>query len=271
MFGTVFASSIGFGVFATLKNKLKSWLFSPEPVSIHQVIQDENFDLIQQNGKYCGWRLRREYNPRNSVVFLMHGNSGCAMDYFEPMKEKFPGADIVCVEYPGFGWNYNKGETPTIESCAKHVRSFYEWYIRNQYRNIYVVAYSIGTVVAAQAFEYAMMEKIRAFILVSPIDNINSVIYDNTSIPQFVINFLLGEEPTLEYWKKTLLWTKLKFFVFIGNRDEVVKPERSLHVVRSIPADRVEVFFLPVGHADLLPKISDNLWKRIHSVENLNL
>lgn len=265
MFGTVFASGIGFGVYSTIKNKLKSWLFSPEPVSIANYVNEENLDIIMNDNIYYGWRLRRENNRKNSVVFFMHGNSGSSMDYYDILKNRFQDADIICVEYPGFGWNYNNGQSPTIDSCAGHVRKFYDWFVRNSYNNIYVMAYSIGTVIVSRAFEYANMEKVRSFILLSPVDDINSVVSDNTSIPLFMVNLLLGEEDVKKYWNHILEFCpkNINFLVLIANQDQIVHPPHSVNVVRMLPQDRTEVFFIPTNHAELLNKMSDNLWNRI--------
>jgi hypothetical protein len=265
MFGTVFASSIGFGVYSNLKNKLKSWLFSPEPVSFVNYVNEVNLDIIMNDNIYYGWRLRRENNRKNSVVFFMHGNSGCSMDYYDILKNRFQEADIVCVEYPGFGWNYNTGQTPTLDSCAGHVRKFYNWFVRNSYSHIYVMAFSIGTVVVSRAFEYIAMDKVRAFILLSPIDDINSVVSDNTNIPVFMVNFLLNEERADDYWKKIVDFSpkETRFLVLIANQDQIVQPPHSVNVVRILPQDRTEVFFVPTGHNELIGSLSDNLWNRI--------
>jgi predicted alpha/beta hydrolase family esterase len=265
MIGTVFASSIGFGVYSTIKNKLKTWLFSPEPVSIANYVNEENLDIIMNDNIYYGWRLRRENNPKKSVVFFMHGNSGCSMDYYDIFKNRFQESDVICVEYPGFGWNYNSGQTPTLDSCAAHVRKFYDWFVRPSYTNVYVMAFSIGTVVVARAFETAMMDRVRAFILLSPIDDINSVVSDNTSIPLFMVNFLLNESTVENDWNRILEFSmkNTKFYVLIANQDQIVLPSHSVNVVRLLPQNRTEVFFVPTGHNELINKLSDNLWNRI--------
>lgn len=238
-------------MFSALQTRLTSWLFSPTKMEFSKP-NLANFDVISSEGQYCGWRLRNPDNRTHSVVYFMHGNSGCAMDYFSFFEHRFTGCDIVCVEYPGFGWNHER--TPTIEGCAEHVRQIYNGFIRQHYSNIYLVAYSIGTVIAARAFEYTIMENIRGVTLVSPIDDINQVVSDNTYIPVTVVKLLLGTEPTALFWKHIVefLPAGVKLQVLIGSLDQVVKPERSLSLIRAMPESRVTVSLHPVGHNDLL-------------------
>jgi len=189
----------------------------------------------------------------------MHGNSGCALEYFDFLNRTFPTLDVVCVEYPGFGWNGKTGQ-PTIEGCAVHVRTCFDGFVRKEYSRIHIVAYSIGTVIAARAFEYAIMENVESFVLVSPIDNINQVVSDNTYIPGIFTNLILGTEPTLYYWNHVLPFIpkNTRFVIMIGSFDTVVKPERSLSLARALPGIH-EVFFHSAGHAEILYFLTEHI------------
>jgi pimeloyl-ACP methyl ester carboxylesterase len=238
-------------MFFGLQSTLTSWLFNPTKLEISQSISPE-WEPIPFDGAYYGWRLQRPRNDTNSVVYFMHGNSGCALEYFEFLNQTFPNLDVVCVEYPGFGWNGKKGR-PTIEGCTEHVRKCFNNFVRKEYSRIHIVAYSIGTVIAARAFEYAIMENVKSFVLVSPIDDINQVVSDNTYIPGIFTNLILGTEPTMYFWNHVLQFMSrdTRTVIMIGSFDTVVKPERSLSLARALPGIH-EVVFRSAGHAEIL-------------------
>jgi pimeloyl-ACP methyl ester carboxylesterase len=254
MFGLFLSAGAGYAICKKVRQTLKTWLFSPSMVSIHHSVHYPDVDMLPEGtlGRY-GWRLKRNSKTRKVIMFL-HGNSGCAMDFFEVLNNRFMDFDIICVEYPGFGWNYETGKPPTIERCARHARELYENIVYKEYDHIHILAYSIGTVIAPRALEYIPSDKIRSIVLLSPIDDINKVISYNTRIPASVARAVLGEEPTAEFWNKLILHgvSSIRFHVIVGNRDEIVPNDRSLSVLKIFPSHRSTLRIIPSGHNDLI-------------------
>jgi hypothetical protein len=267
LFGSLLTGGVGYGVYKGVIEKLKSWLFNPSQVSVHHAVNYRDVDILtgvsNSTPVRYGWRLRR---GSDTVIFFIPGNSGCAMDYYDHLTTKFPGADIVCVEYPGFGWNYGKTPPPTIESCSSHVRELYDKVIYPEYKKIYVLAYSVGTVIAPRALEYCKSDKIYTFILLAPIDDISQVISYNTMIPVSMVRFILGTEPTMDYWRKMVDFGRgdIRFYVFMATNDSIVPNDRTLEVVKKLPANRTILHIVPTNHNDIICHISGNLWRTIH-------
>lgn len=195
----------------------------------------------------------RDRNVSRTVVMVLHGNAGCAMEYVDSLKNKFPRMDIFCVEYPGFGWNFDSGR-PSIENCAGHVREIYDSVLYTEYAHVHVVAYGIGTIIAPRAFEYSKSEKISSFVLLAPMDDLEGVVSHNTGIPTLILRTFLGREPTREYWRKMteMGYSKIKFHVLIAGHDTIVSHERSLVVAKWLPSDRTHIHVFPVDHHQLI-------------------
>ena len=126
-------------------------------------------------------------NKRVGLIFYLHGNAGDAVsaskevavyqNYINSVTYDEVAYLAVCMEYPGYGCNYEGSSSvindsqlaPTAAKLLRHLQSSHN--IRSE--DVIVIGRSIGTGVACQL---ANMVSISHLVLISPFTNLKDVV-----------------------------------------------------------------------------------------------
>ncbi|MEI8339725.1 MAG: hypothetical protein WCF94_03610 [bacterium] len=160
------------------------------------------------------------------IVVFYHGNDVSACDEFEINKVFLDqGYSTLFVEYAGYAGDR---KNPTMEKILKNVEDTIEYLKTNDYKNVTVVAESLGTGPAAY---HAHLGKISNLILITAYDNFQNVV--SYHYPIFPISFLLKNNFTPDKW---LVSYGGKASIILADNDEDVPKKIGQKLFETIPS-----------------------------------
>jgi pimeloyl-ACP methyl ester carboxylesterase len=153
----------------------------------------------------------------SKIIFIFHGNGEDASNY-ERSSVHFVtlGYQVIVIEYPGYGGNYEKGTISTIVKKYVH-RLATELKQKQKQRDlkISIIGVSIGTGPATLFASLLPALSVRYLHLISPYYSISQLAYDNVG---WLCYLVADPFPTYTYIKDV----KCKVHIYHGSRDQLI-------------------------------------------------
>jgi len=163
-----------------------------------------------------GWFRPSQTGPATHAILLLHGNAGCASDWFH-YADGFQSAepvDFYILEYPGYGGRNGKPTQSTILRAADEAFAAIPENCAS-----YIVGESLGTGPAAYlAGKYAT--KIKGVYLVAPYNNLTAAA--GAHLPLFPVKWMLKDRYPSDQWLRDYHGP---LAVLVGGNDEVIPNE----------------------------------------------
>ena len=180
-------------------------------------------------------------NTDRLIVFY-HGNADSACDWLD-VAEWFTlrGDDTLIVEFPGYA-----GDARVInqESLFTTVERVHQWLEGENYEEVYIVAFSLGSALSAY---HASLGGVDKLLLVAPFDELIRVAWEKK---MYYPRFLLRDN----YDNVSLFRVSQTPLVILhGEEDEVISPRRSRRLAEHLGDQVLEYILVPGrGHGDVM-------------------
>jgi pimeloyl-ACP methyl ester carboxylesterase len=231
------------------------------------VLQPQPSIPYASNGKHTDHGILLERDSDEITVFL-NGNTGQAcegMDCLEQITSLRP-TDLLAIEYPGYGGKFQT-ESPCLTKCVGHVRAVI-MDLSTKYKNIHLVAQSIGTMVLAVALrdipEY-VFPNISSISLVTPFDSLVRV--SHHAVPVLGPIGLFLAYPTTpspkQCWETIghhLVRNKISVTLYLAKEDQITPYETGVRLYRTLRELKCDVrrYDLETGHNEIFCEITRN-------------
>ncbi len=194
---------------------------------------EENVSGIELNGIF-----HDAGHDKLFVFFHGNGESACSWRYLGKNHVSKLGYNTLVMEYPGYSGTDGK---PSIKSNLAMVSALVDWFEAQDYENVAVMGFSLGT---AMASDFAPKVKAEHLILIAPFDRMRRVAHDHVPfVPSFLITENYKNDVALEGYSYPVT-------IFHGAEDRIIYPKRSAALADEL--ENVERFVIEGrGHNDL--------------------
>lgn len=200
------------------------------------------------SGEFVGWKRGDDSSPRKIVLF--HGNAGHALHrahLAESIGRADPGAQILILEYPGYGAREGKpSEKSLVDSATAALESMGDL-------KPVVVGISLGTGVASQMAAHS-----QGLVLITPFDSLISAARHH--YPWLPVDIMMADR----FDSASALESRsLPVFIVAGSEDQVtpVSLAHSLH--DSYQGPKKLKIIDGAGHNDVTSALGTQEWKDI--------
>lgn len=182
-----------------------------------RVAAQSNFQMwTNARGEIIGWLRRCQSGEPRLKILLLHGNAGCASDWFHYAEgfQRIEQVEFYILEYPGYGGRSGSPSQTTILRAADDA-------LANIFGScsIYVVGESLGT---GPACYLASKSKTRigGLFLVAPYNNLADAAQKHLAF--FPVKWMLRDRYPSDQW---LAAYRGPLAVLLAGRDEVIPSE----------------------------------------------
>ncbi|MCO4780789.1 MAG: alpha/beta hydrolase [Candidatus Cloacimonetes bacterium] len=184
--------------------------------------------------KLHGWFVQDPSPKKHPLVFYFGGNAS-NVEFIVADKKYIPGISACTFNYRGYGLSEGKPSEKKIVEDALLIYNSYKDNPNIDQNNIVIMGRSLGTGVAIQLAAKVDAAKL---ILVSPYDSMINTAYDH--YPFLPIQMMLKNPFKSEDFIDKV---KQKTLIIYGDQDQVVRPERTLALIKKFKVKpKVEVF-----------------------------
>jgi len=169
----VVVAIVAAGVFV-LNQVAKSHLYKPnqDTVAYDIVNADSRMEQVRVDGKYDGWFVHM-VDGRAPLVIFFYGNAQCAAGTVRALNDTgyldmLGGANLLVVDYPGYGTNTGGPSQSAIFAMARSVYDYAKGRPDVDPAKIIAEGYSLGTGVATYI---ASQRPVVGLMLVAPYDS----------------------------------------------------------------------------------------------------
>jgi len=202
-------------------------------------VSDTSAKKVEINGE----RGLLSKGTTDRIIIFYHGNQDSACNWrYIPNHFGFAGDTTLVLEYPGYAGDDRE---ITKENLFAHVDQVHAWLETQEYKEVYLVSYSIGGALAS----YHASLGADKLLMFAPFDSLINVIWDkHLYYPEWM---LYDDYNNTEL----LLQSDLdQLLIMHGGKDTVIDQKRSVRLAqqlnRKIKVDRIVV--PDAGHQNLL-------------------
>ena len=122
-------------------------------------------------GEQIGWNRRSKTQPTAGQMLILHGNTGCALDWahFADALQTIAAYDVFLLEYPGYGGRRGSLSQDRIFHAATESLA-----LLDREQKVYLVGESLGTGVAA-FLAGSFPKTVSGVLLIAPYNNMTAV------------------------------------------------------------------------------------------------
>lgn len=202
--------------------------------NLHHYPGSEKFLKTSDGIKLHGWFVQDKTTSKHPLVFYFGGNAS-NVEFIVSDKKFIPGISACTFNYRGYGLSEGEPSEKAIVEDALLIYNTYKDHPNVDPDNIIIMGRSLGTGVAIQL---ATKVKAAKLILVSPYDSMINAAYDH--YPYLPIKMMLKNPFKSEDFIDLV---KQKVLIIYGDKDQIVKPERTLALIKKFNTKpKIEVF-----------------------------
>lgn len=217
-------------------------------MTIRTPLETEELTLNVDEGISLNGVLFKSKEEKAPVLIVFAGNAWNAIRQAEVISNQIPEANVVGMNYRGYGKSDGKPSEATI--TADSVKVFDMVKQKFPKNDLYIFGYSLGTGIAAYAASEVTDKKLKGVILAAPYDSMAATAQDKH--PIVPVHLLIKHKiESFKFVQKIAV----PITVISGTEDGLVKPQRTARLIKHIPNLRAHNMIDGADHGEVVEKL----------------